>query len=95
MKDLLLNVGSGGGAAAPAPGGAAAGGAGGAAEEPPKEEEKKEEGMSIQFPQSTIVTDIEYRERGVRRRYGLWSFRLIPYGCHLYISDMCIVLRIC
>ena len=85
MKDLLLNVGSGGGAAAPAPGGAAAGGAGGAAEE----------GMSIQFPQSTIVTDIEYRERGVRRRYGLWSFRLIPYGCHLYISDMCIVLRIC
>ncbi len=71
----LASVPSGGaGGAAPAAGGAAAGGAA-AAEE--KEEEKKEEGMLYLWsPCLEMVADSCYREGGVRRGYGLRSFRL-------------------
>ncbi len=75
---MLLNVGSGGGAAA-----APSGGAGGAAatEAPAVEakEEKKEEGEShikIFAIASYTYTSV-YRKRGVGRRYGFQSLRLI------------------
>jgi ribosomal protein L12E/L44/L45/RPP1/RPP2 len=100
VKDMLLNVGSGGGAAAPAAGGAAAGGAaGGAAEDAPKEEEKKEEGKNTRAHPSVAVAvaDTQHRERGIRRRHGLWSLRLVDHRLHLswrsQISNMCTKLR--
>ena len=82
VKDLLLNVGSGGGAAAaPAAGGGAAAAGGEAAAEAPKEEE--EEGKLILMSTVSrgslggiVLTWLCYRERGVRRGYGLRSFRL-------------------
>lgn len=84
VKDLLSNVGSGGGAAAPAAGAPAAGGAAPAEEAKPEE---KEEGMFLSRtgPKScedgNILVDSAnamqiYREGGVRRGYGFWSFRL-------------------
>jgi hypothetical protein len=75
VKDLLLNVGSGGGAAAaPAAGGAAGGDA---APEAAKEEEK-EEGTNCSTPENLEhrFTNKFYSEGGVRRGYGLRSFRL-------------------
>jgi ribosomal protein L12E/L44/L45/RPP1/RPP2 len=86
VKDMLLNVGSGGGAAAPAAGGAAAGGAaGGAGEDAPKEEEKKEEGKNTRaHPRVAVaVADTQHRERGIRRRHGLWPLRLVDHRLHL------------
>jgi hypothetical protein len=76
VKDLLLNVGSGGGAAAPAAGGAAASGDAPAAEE---KAEEKEEGTSRSTFHDNLdykFTDKFYSKGGVRRGYGLRSFRL-------------------
>ena len=97
VKDLLLNVGAGGGAAAaPVAGGAAAGGD--AAAEEAKEEEKEEGTISPTLPpNSTKHTDISFRQRGVRRGYGLRSFRLecfstVPVSslkCMVTVSSRC------
>ncbi len=68
----LASVSSGGGGAAPAAGGAAAGGAAAAEEK----EEEKEEGMSRLLRANKSEANSYHREGGVRRGYGLRSFRL-------------------
>lgn len=77
---MLLNVGSGGGAAA-AP---SSGGAGGAVAAAPAEEakEEKEEGMLPSIPDliEPRANDLSTsRKRGIRRRYGIWAFRLVNF----------------
>ena len=75
VKDLLLNVTSGAGGAAPAAGGAAPA-AGGA--DAPAAEEKAESGMSriLGIGCWGMATNQLRREGGVRRGYGIRSFRL-------------------
>ncbi len=79
-----------GGAAAASSGGAAAAGGAGAAEEAKEEEKKAEEKVSVHLLLLTLCPlTICPITGGVRRRYGLRSFRLKCYDPYIMLALRC------